>query len=61
VFGDDRKRFADYETRPIVTGNFLRQPVISYYNHLVHGDMTNANYIHDEGIMVGNSHERIIW
>jgi CDP-6-deoxy-D-xylo-4-hexulose-3-dehydrase len=61
VFGDDRKRFAGYETRPIVTGNFLRQPVISYYNHLVHGDMTNANYIHDEGIMVGNSHEVIEW
>jgi hypothetical protein len=23
--------------------------------------MTNANYIHDEGIMVGNSHEVIEW
>jgi CDP-6-deoxy-D-xylo-4-hexulose-3-dehydrase len=61
VFGEDRKRFVDHETRPIVTGNFLRQPVISYYDYLVHGEMTNANYIHDEGIMIGNSHERIQW
>ncbi len=61
VFGEDRARFSEHETRPIVTGNFLRQPVIAYYNHLVHGSMDNANYIHDNGIMVGNSHEEIQW
>lgn len=58
---EDCALFRDYETRPIVTGNFLRQPVISYYDHLVYGSMDNADYIHNNGIMVGNSHERIEW
>jgi len=62
VFGDeDRARFAEYETRPVVTGNFLRQPVISHYDYLVYGPMTNADFVHDHAIMVGNSHERIEW
>jgi len=61
VFEEDRARFSQYETRPIVTGNFLRQPVISYYDYMVHGRMDNADYIHDNGIMIGNSHERIQW
>jgi CDP-6-deoxy-D-xylo-4-hexulose-3-dehydrase len=61
VFGDDREHFTDYETRPIVTGNFLRQDVCKFYSYKVHGSLDNADYVHDHGMMIGNSHERIEW
>jgi len=62
VFGDAIKHYVGkYETRPVVTGNFLRQPVIEHYNYEVFGQLPHANYVHDHGIMVGNSHERIEW
>lgn len=62
VFGDDVKKVVDkYESRPIVTGNFLRQSVIKHFDFDSVGDMTNADYIHDHGVMIGNSHQRIEW
>jgi CDP-4-dehydro-6-deoxyglucose reductase, E1 len=61
VFDDDRaKVIGKHEHRPVVTGNFLRQPVIKHYKHEVIG-RRNADYIHDNAIMIGNSHERIEW
>lgn len=50
-----------YEHRPIVSGNFLRQPVIKHYKHTVWNGAANADYIHDNAVMIGNSHERIDW
>lgn len=63
VFGEEAKGLKKtHEHRPIVTGNFLRQPVIEYYQHEgAIRDMPNAEYVHDHGIMVGNSHQRIDW
>lgn len=62
VYDDDAKELAKkYEHRPVVTGNFLRQPVIKWYDHEVSGDLRNADYIHDHAIMIGNSHQRIEW
>lgn len=61
VFGDDRDLLRQFETRPVVTGNFLRQPVISYYDYEVFGEMKNADYVHDNALMIGNSHQRIDW
>jgi CDP-4-dehydro-6-deoxyglucose reductase, E1 len=62
VYGEDRdKVIGRFEHRPVVTGNFLRQPVIAYYDYEVHGSLANADYIHDNAIMIGNSHERIDW
>jgi len=62
VFDADVQRVVGrYEHRPVVTGNFLRQPVIEYYDHVVHGEMTNADYVTDHAVMIGNSHERIEW
>lgn len=61
VFGEDRDKFKDVETRPIVTGNFLKQPAMGHYYFDAPYPLDNANYIHNEGIMVGNSHERIEW
>ena len=44
------------EARPIVAGNFLNQPVVKYFDYSVHGDLDNAEKIHDLGIFVGNHH-----
>lgn len=62
LFGDVRDQYRDkYESRPVVTGNFLRQPAIEWYDHEVYGHLCHADYIHDHGMMIGNSHERIDW
>jgi CDP-6-deoxy-D-xylo-4-hexulose-3-dehydrase len=61
VFGDDRELVSEYESRPVVTGNFLRQPAIKYYDYQVCGDTKNADYVHDHALMIGNSHERMEW
>lgn len=62
VFDDDRAKVIDqYDSRPVVTGNFLRQPVIKHYDYETFGELRNADYIHDNAIMIGNSHERIDW
>ena len=45
------------EYRPIVTGNFLRNSVLKYFNYEVHNSLKNANHLHDNGFFVGNSHE----
>jgi CDP-6-deoxy-D-xylo-4-hexulose-3-dehydrase len=45
---------AEVETRPIVAGNFLRNPVCKLLNHRVHGALTNADIIHDNGFFLGN-------
>ena len=62
VFDDDvSKVVGKYEHRPVVTGNFLRQKVIPYYEVEIIGKLTNADYIHDHAVMIGNSHERVEW
>ena len=55
-----RKTFTDalleagVEIRPIVAGNFLRNPVMKHLPHSVSGTMDNANRIHDYGFFLGN-------
>ena len=44
------------QSRPIVAGNFLLNPVVDLLPHVVHGDMRSANEIHANGFFVGNSH-----
>lgn len=62
VFGDDvREVVARYEHRPVVTGNFLRQPTIQHYRYETWGHFSAADYITDCAVMIGNSHERIEW
>jgi CDP-6-deoxy-D-xylo-4-hexulose-3-dehydrase len=62
VFDADVQRVVGrYEHRPVVTGNFLRQPVIEHYDYEVFGEMANADYVTDNAVMIGNSHERIEW
>lgn len=42
------------ETRPIVAGNFTRNPVIDYMDYSIHGNLTNADLLHDNGFFIGN-------
>lgn len=47
-------RASGIETRPIVAGNFARQPVFPQLHASVAGELTAADYIHDNGFFVGN-------
>ncbi len=42
------------ETRPIVTGNFLTNPVIKHLPHTVAFPPIVAEHLHDNGFMIGN-------
>lgn len=50
----------DVEYRPILS-HFTQSPVIKYYNYEIHGELKNADYVHKNGIYIGNSHEPIDW
>jgi len=47
------------EYRPIVSGNFVRNEVLKYFNYEIHKKLTNANHLHDNGFFVENSHENL--
>lgn len=47
---------AGIESRPIVAGNFTRNPVISYLPHTIHGHLSAADEIHENGLFIGNHH-----
>ena len=42
------------EVRPIVTGNFLKQPALKYINYKISGNVNDADYIDKNGIYIGN-------
>lgn len=44
------------ETRPIVAGNFVQNPVISHLRHSIFGRLTGADNIHKNGFFFGNHH-----
>lgn len=47
-------RAAAIECRPIVAGNFARQPAFCYMNATKADELTNADYVHENGLFVGN-------
>lgn len=49
-------RDAGVDTRPIVTGNFVNNPVIQHLRHTVSGELTAADRIDSEGLFFGNHH-----
>ena len=44
------------ESRPIVAGNFTRNPVMKHLNYAPLDDLSGADYIHENGLFVGNHH-----
>ena len=45
------------ESRPVIAGNFLRNPAIRFLDYTVHGDLPNVEEIHHHGLFIGNRHE----
>ena len=47
-----------FEYRPIVAGNFTRNPVLNWFELADRdvGTFPNADYIHDHGLFIGNHH-----
>ncbi|MEM6589293.1 MAG: DegT/DnrJ/EryC1/StrS family aminotransferase [Pseudomonadota bacterium] len=45
-----------FECRPIVAGDFTKNPVMRHIPHTIHADMTNAEYIDQHGLFIGNHH-----
>lgn len=42
------------ESRPVVAGNFMRNPVITYLDYINNDDYSSADYIHVNGMYIGN-------
>jgi CDP-6-deoxy-D-xylo-4-hexulose-3-dehydrase len=47
---------AEIDSRPIVTGNFARNPVIEHLPHTKLSPLPAADDIHENGLFVGNHH-----
>jgi CDP-6-deoxy-D-xylo-4-hexulose-3-dehydrase len=45
-----------FECRPIVTGNFAKNPVVRFFDHEVHGTLRHADRIDTHGLFIGNHH-----
>ncbi|WP_339763898.1 DegT/DnrJ/EryC1/StrS family aminotransferase [uncultured Sulfitobacter sp.] len=45
-----------FECRPIVAGNFTKNPVMEHIPHVIHGTLSNAQCIDVNGLFVGNHH-----
>jgi CDP-6-deoxy-D-xylo-4-hexulose-3-dehydrase len=45
-----------FECRPIVTGNFAKNPVVKYFNYEIFGTLRNADRIDTHGLFIGNHH-----
>ena len=45
-----------FECRPIVAGNFAKNPVMQHIQHTVHGSLEGAEFIDANGLFVGNHH-----
>lgn len=47
---------AGVECRPIVAGNFTKNPVVRYFDYDIHGDLKNAAKVDADGFFIGNHH-----
>jgi len=45
-----------FECRPIVAGNFAKNECVKYFDHEIHGDLKNADYLDSKGLFIGNHH-----
>ena len=45
-----------FEYRPIVSGNFARNEVVSHFDHSIFGELRNADHIDANGLFIGNHH-----
>ena len=45
---------SNIDVRPIVAGNFTKNPVIKYFDYRIHKELKNADNLHQNGFFVGN-------
>lgn len=45
---------ANIECRPIVAGNFAKNEALKWFQHSIHGELKNAEWIDQNGLFVGN-------
>ena len=45
-----------FELRPIVTGNFLKNEVIKFFDYEIHDSLKNAEHLDKNGLFIGNHH-----
>jgi len=50
----------EIEYRPILS-HFTKSEAIKYFDYEIHGELTNADYVHKNGIYIGNSHKPVDW
>jgi len=50
---------AGIECRPIVAGNFCKNPVIEYMDHRIHGDLKTADSYDKNGFFIGNNADNL--
>jgi CDP-6-deoxy-D-xylo-4-hexulose-3-dehydrase len=55
----NKLNYLGFEIRPIVTGNFLKNEVIKFFDYEVHSDLKNAEYLDKHGLFIGNQHYSI--
>ncbi len=48
-----------FEVRPIVAGNFAKNDVVKYFNSEISENLSNADYLHENGLFIGNHHYSI--
>ena len=47
------------ETRPVVTGNFLKNPACNFMDYEISGILKNVEDVDRNGFFVGNSHKNL--
>ena len=45
------------ETRPVMAGNMINQPVSKYIKYKKTGNLKNSNYIQKNSFLIGNHHK----
>ena len=44
------------ESRPIVAGNIIHNPMVEYFDYSIHDNLMNADKVHHNGLFIGNHH-----
>lgn len=52
----ERLKEENVEYRPIVAGNFTKNKVIEHFNYEIYSELINADYLHENGLFIGNHH-----
>ena len=52
----ERLESLGFECRPIVTGNFAKNPVVKLFDHTIPFELRNADHIDASGLFIGNHH-----